>query len=166
MQLKAAGDQQVRVVKPNAPRPDRRGERRLMKLSAEQFAELASSFGATESDDKHEQRRAARMELHARVKITPLEASGARKVIDVAICDFSPRGIAFLRDCAMQSGQQFLTQLPGKSGGSVWLLCEVRHCEAANESLCRKAAEFRCTVQQPPADAYEKLLQIRQTKLS
>jgi hypothetical protein len=137
-----------------------------MKLSAEQFAELASSFGATESGQKHEQRRAARMELHARVKITALEAAGARKEIDVAICDFSPRGIAFLRDCAMAGGQQFLLQLPGKSGGSVCLLCEVRHCVAVNESLFRIGAEFTCTVQPPPANADEQMLRIRQTMLS
>jgi hypothetical protein len=137
-----------------------------MKLSAEQFAELASSFGAKASQTKHERRRAARMDLHARVSIIPTEASGARKPIDVSVCDFSARGIAFLRDCAMQTGEQFLTQLPGKSGGSVWLLCTVHHCTTVSDSLFRIGAEFTCTVQPPAPDADQQLLRLRKSMLS
>jgi hypothetical protein len=139
-----------------------------MKLSAEQFAELASSFGALDSGRKPERRRAARMELHARVKITPIEAGGARTPIEVAICDFSPRGICFLHEFAMQSGEQFITQIPAKSGGSVWLLCTALHSKPVTPSLFKIGAEFTCTVQPPPADAdaEEQVRRIRASMLS
>jgi PilZ domain-containing protein len=139
-----------------------------MKLSAEQFAELASSFGARESARKHDQRRSVRMELHARVKITPTDAAGPRKTIEVAVCDFSARGISFLNEAPMHAGQQFILQLPRKAGGSVWFLCTTMHCRMVNESLFRVGSEFTCTVQPPPAsdDAEAQIERIRQSMLS
>ena len=64
-------------------------------------------------------------------------------------------------------GQQFLTQLPGKAGGSVWFLCTVMHCRAVNDKLFRIGAEFTCTVQPPADDAgAQQVDRIRQSMLS
>src|SRR5690242_943633 len=116
-----------------------------MKLSAEQFAELASSFGALDPAQKHERRRATRLELHARVTITPVVAGKRGEPLQVAICDFSARGISFLHEKAVNAGQQFITQLPRKSGGIVHFLCTVMHSKPVSDKVFRVGAEFTCT---------------------
>jgi hypothetical protein len=144
-----------------------------MKLSAEQFAELASSFGAVESAQKHERRRATRMELHARVTISTIVESKRSDSLQVAICDFSARGISFLHPKPMTAGQQFVTQLPRQAGGNVHLLCTVKHCRPVGDDgkLFRVGAEFTCTINAPlgsPDDSAieQQISRIRDSMLS
>ncbi len=117
-----------------------------MKLSAEQFAELAASFNGQASTTRHERRRAARLELQTQVKVTPHLAGAHKAPIYVAVCDFSARGISFLYPAAMTVGQQFVTELPRKTGGFVELLCTALHSRLVSKSLFRIGAEFTCTV--------------------
>jgi hypothetical protein len=116
-----------------------------MRLSAEQFAELTASFSGQQSS-RHERRRAARMELQAKMKITPIVA-GKRGVSSfAALCDFSARGLCILQSEAMESGQQFITEMPRKSGGNIELLCTAMHSRSITPSLYRIGAEFTCTL--------------------
>ena len=119
-----------------------------MKLSAEQFAELASTFSAQGSPVRHDRRRANRMDLRAKVRMTPIVSGQRLASSDVMACDFSARGIAFLLPNQLQSGVQFITHLPRRSGGIVELLCTVMHCEQLKGNLYRIGAEFTCTIQQ------------------
>ena len=75
-----------------------------MKLSAEQFAELASTFGSQESPVRHDRRRANRMDLRAKIRITPIISGQRLDTLEVMACDFSARGIAFLNPAPLQSG--------------------------------------------------------------
>src|SRR4051794_19969695 len=98
-----------------------------MKLSAEQFAQLAATFNAQEGPHQHERRRAARMDLAARVTITPIHAGHKLAPMQVTISDFSARGVAFTDPVEMELGRQFILELPRREGGSACLLCTVMH---------------------------------------
>jgi hypothetical protein len=119
-----------------------------MKLSAEQFAELAASFtSGDQASDTRERRRAARIELHARVKIIPVIAGRRLEPVLVEVYDFSARGICFLHATAMTVGDQFVTELPRQGGGRVQLLCSVANVQKVSPPAYRIGAEFICSVQ-------------------
>ncbi|HEY1629068.1 MAG TPA: PilZ domain-containing protein [Tepidisphaeraceae bacterium] len=140
-----------------------------MKLSAEQFAELAASFNAKASTTEHERRRAQRMELQANIKITPVQAGTRLNATHVMVCDFSARGIAFLHTTAMTPGQQFVAELPRNGGGVVELLCTIMHCTDVGTNAFRIGAEFTCTLQTEPRhiphDDAKELKRIRESLL-
>jgi c-di-GMP-binding flagellar brake protein YcgR len=141
-----------------------------MKLSAEQFAELAASFNAKESPTEHDRRRAARMELQANIKITPVQSGKRLSAMHVMVCDFSARGIAFIHTVAMTAGQQFVAELPRSSGGgAIELLCTVAHCSEVGRNAYRIGAEFTCSLQtnpkHTPKEDADELKRIRESML-
>jgi hypothetical protein len=140
-----------------------------MKLSSEQFAELTSSFNAHETPRKHERRRAARLELQSRVHISPIVDGEKLPPTLVTVCDFSARGMAFLHNGNLPAGQQFITELPRRSGGTVELLCTVVHCRPSTSTLYCIGAEFTCTLQpgskRPAAEDSGEVDRIRETIL-
>lgn len=140
-----------------------------MRLSAEQFAELAASFEGYAETETEERRRAPRLELQTRIRITPTEFGDRLPPVDVTVCDFSARGIAFLQPTPMQPGQQFVTTLPRKHGGSVELLCTVAHCTQVSNQLHRIGAEFTCTLSpaspQPSEADVQEMARIRKSML-
>lgn len=124
----------------------------MMKLSAEQFADLASSFPGYSAEEhaKHERRRAARLELRSRVNVRILNAAGAQQPpVAWTVNNFSPRGLGLLVHDPLESGTQFVTELPRKSGGTVTLLCGVVHCRRINDKLYQVGAEFTCVLHAP-----------------
>jgi len=141
-----------------------------MKLSAEQFAELAATFNAKESPIEHDRRRAARMDLRANVKITPVHAGRRLSPTHVMVSDFSARGIAFIQSDSMIKGEQFVTELPRNGGGNVELLCTVMHCRSIGHNVFTIGAEFTCVlppgVKHIPEDDKREMNRIRKTLLS
>ena len=120
-----------------------------MRLTAEQFAHLASTFGATAVESgPRERRRAARIQLDAKLRIRTDDTPGTH---EVTACDYSALGISILRSCAMNVGDQFVTYLPIKHGGQTALLCTVASCKPDADALFRIGAEFICVVQ--PGDS-------------
>jgi hypothetical protein len=140
-----------------------------MKLSAEQFAELAASFNAKASPTEHDRRRAARMELQANIKITPVQSGKRLGAMHVMVCDFSARGIAFIHTVAMTAGHQFVAELPRSGGGAIELLCTVAHCAEAGHNAYRIGAEFTCSLQtnpkHTPNEDADELKRIRESML-
>jgi hypothetical protein len=120
-----------------------------MKLSAEQYAELLSSFYSRTSHENANKRRAPRMALQARITIVPLVGNEPQHAVDVTTCDFSARGIAFLSNKPMRIGDQFITELPRRTGGRVNLLCEVVRSEATGD-FHRIGANFICNAEPQP----------------
>lgn len=145
------------IKPPASPADTRRGEDyRGMKLSAQQFADLAASFSWAEppagSDAQacgmRERRRGTRLELQSVCKIMPVvDGRRATEAIQVDVCDFSARGIAILHQTAMQVGDQFVTELPRQGGGRVQLLCRVANVRQVSGESYRIGAEFICSVQ-------------------
>ncbi len=133
-----------------------------MKLSAEQFAELASTFGAKGSPVKHDRRRANRMDLQAKLWVTPIVSGQRLEPMEVMACDFSARGFAFLNPTAIPCGMQLTTRLPRRGGGQVEFLCTVVHCEQADVNSYRIGAEFTCTLH--PAAAHTPAEEERETQ--
>lgn len=126
-----------------------------MKLSAEQFAEITASFGGQQAARTHDRRRAARLELQANVKITQIVSGQSHDPIFVTISDFSARGIGFIHCAEMTPGQQFVIELPRRTGGRVELLCTVIHCrEVAPRTFCI-GAEFIRVLSNGTARQYE-----------
>src|SRR4051812_7118864 len=113
-----------------------------MKLTAEQFAELAATFDAKQGRTKHERRRASRMDLQARIKILPVTSGKRLEPLTVTICDFSARGISFIDQTPMEMGQQFVLELPRREGAPVTLLCTVMHIKHVGPEIHRMGAEF------------------------
>jgi hypothetical protein len=139
-----------------------------MKLSAEQYAELLSSFQAGTSHEQTNQRRAPRMALQARLTIMQLVGDELQPPAVVTTCDFSARGLAFLHETPMRIGEQFITELPRRSGGRVRLLCEVMRCEMTrDEAFHRIGANFICNIEPQPigADTESELKRIQATML-
>ena len=140
-----------------------------MKLSAEHFAELAASFQGRETT-KHDQRRASRLEIRAKVKIIPVISGQWLDPVEVLVCDFSARGISFLFSSDMEHGRQFVTELPRKAGGSVLILCTVMHARSVGTNTFRVGAEFTCPAHPPakaqPADDSREMQRIRESMLS
>jgi c-di-GMP-binding flagellar brake protein YcgR len=121
-----------------------------MKLSAEQFADLAASFpGYSEEKTKHERRRAARIELRAHVAIRLMNAGAAAAPVTVTVNNFSPRGLGMLVHDPLSTGTQFVTELPRKSGGTVSFLCTVMHSRKISERLFQVGVEFTCVLRAP-----------------
>jgi hypothetical protein len=137
-----------------------------MKLSAEQYAELLSSFYARTSHENVNKRRAPRMALQARITIVPLVGNEQQRAMDVTTCDFSARGIAFLNNKPMRIGDQFITELPRRSGGRVNLLCEVVRSESTG-AFYRIGANFLCNVEPQATNANDEaeLKRIREAML-
>ena len=122
-----------------------------MKLSAEQFAELAQSFQKDNGDSAdacgQERRRGSRLELRARCKIMPVVGGKRTSAVEVDVCDFSARGMAFPYAKPMNCGDQFVTELPRQGGGKVQLLCSVANVQQLSPESYRIGAEFICSVQ-------------------
>jgi c-di-GMP-binding flagellar brake protein YcgR len=140
-----------------------------MKLSAEQFAELASTFGAQGSPIKHDRRRANRTDLRAKMRVTPVVSGQHLEPMEVMACDFSARGFAFLNPTAISRGMQFITRLPRRSGGQVEFLCTVVHCEEVGKNAYRIGAEFTCTLHpaatHTAADEQREMQRIRESMM-
>lgn len=117
-----------------------------MKLSAEQFAELAASFKTQPSTTTHERRRAARLDLNAQIRIRPVDEADTLTACYVNVSNFSARGISFVHNIQLETGAQFITELPRKNGGQVELLCTVAHVEPAGPNSFRIGAEFTCVI--------------------
>jgi hypothetical protein len=113
-----------------------------MKLSAEQFAELASSFTSDSTEPRPERRGTARVELNASVKVIPLLQNQQLPAQTVIVSDFTSRGIAIQFPSPLQVGDQFIAEIPRKSGGVAQLLCSVAHCRPGNAHFHRVGAEF------------------------
>jgi hypothetical protein len=139
-----------------------------MKLSAEQYAELLSSFYSGTTPEQTNNRRAPRMALQARLTIVPLIGDQPQQPIAVTTCDFSARGLAFLNEKPMRRGEQFITELPRRTGGRVRLLCEVVRSEpTGTQEFHRIGANFICNVEPQPIgmDHERELKRIRETML-
>jgi hypothetical protein len=143
-----------------------------MKLSAEQFADLAASFTPTSgAGGAQEARRAARVELEAHASIRFLSDGRPSGPTAVQVFDFSTRGIAILRRAPMERGTQFVIDLPRQSGGCVSMLCTIMHCKEIRPDTFKIGAEFTCVVaehpgSQPSQDALDKeLKRIRESVL-
>lgn len=115
-----------------------------MKLSAEQFAELAASFNATPTKGNHERRRAARMDLQARIQIHPMVDGVRQSGVPVVVSNFSARGLSFISPKSIEAGTQFITALPRKGGGNIEMLCTVVHSHHAGPNAWRVGVEFTC----------------------
>lgn len=138
-----------------------------MKLSAEQFAELAASFNATPTKGNHERRRAARMDLQARIRIHPMADGRRQDPVSVIVSNFSARGLSFINPTSIEMGTQFITALPRKGGGSVEMLCTVVHSHHAGPNAWRIGAEFTCAAPTQPvgADSADEMKRIRESML-
>jgi hypothetical protein len=127
-----------------------------MKLSAEQFADLAASFPGYSAEEhaRCERRRASRLELRSQVVARVLNANGMQGApTTLTVVNFSPRGFGLLVREPLSPGTQFVTELPRKSGGAVALLCTVVHARPVSEGLHQVGVEFTCVLHAPAAPA-------------
>lgn len=116
-----------------------------MKLSAEQFSDLLSTFYAADQSHRN-QRRASRVALQARIQVIPIVEGLRLPSLSVSTCDFSARGLSFMHEKPFTPGDQIVVVLPRKSGGSVELLSEVVRSARTRSELCRVGVEFTCAI--------------------
>jgi hypothetical protein len=122
-----------------------------MKLTAEQFADLAASFQPDRAaTTEHERRRAARLELDAHVNIRMLVDAKPAAQTSVQIHDFSSRGIAIHYRTPLPHGSQFIVELQRQSSGCVSMLCTVMHCRQLQPNCYKIGAEFTCVLAEHP----------------
>ena len=126
-----------------------------MKLSAEQFADLAASFApADRARACKERRRAPRLELSATLAVRVLNRDEQLgRAVTVQVEDFSSRGLAVLYPARLEPGSRFVVQLARQSGGVAVMLCtvmHVRHVRRVEGELFRVGAEFTCQLGEHP----------------
>lgn len=122
-----------------------------MKLTAEQFADLAASFNPGQPDgSRQERRRASRTELSAQVDIRPVVDGVMSDSAGVQVEDFSSRGIAIRHHVPLDNGAQFVVELKRQSGGCVSMLCTVLHCRELQPKSYKVGAEFTCVLAEHP----------------
>jgi hypothetical protein len=121
-----------------------------MELSARQFAEIVNHlkgpqrFGGRGPD----QRRAPRVERQTRITIFPIDPAESRQGVPVQVKNLSSRGLGFVRDQRMHSGDQFIVRLPREdtAASPVEMLCTVVHCENISKGIFSIGAEFTCVL--------------------
>jgi len=122
-----------------------------MKLSAEQFADLAASFAP---DDRaranRERRRAPRLELSASLAVRVLKDDRLGRAVTAQVADFSSRGLAIFYPARLEPGGRFVVQLARQSGGVAVMLCTVMHVRRVSDELFRIGAEFTCQLGEHP----------------
>ena len=119
-----------------------------MSLSVDEFNELMEMLGAAlQTGRQHESRRARRLRHKADVAIIPCYADGHGDAVTVKMQDLSLRGIRFVHDEKLDSGQEFLMML-AREGRRV--LCTVAHCTSIGEGRYSIGAEFVCTPDKDP----------------
>jgi hypothetical protein len=121
-----------------------------MKLTAEQFADLASSFNPEPNGERQERRRASRTELSAQIDIRSLVDGLLAGPTGVLVEDFSSRGIAIRNPVPLEPGAQFVADLKRHSGGCVSMLCTVLHCRPVPPDSYKVGAEFTCVLAEHP----------------
>jgi hypothetical protein len=123
-----------------------------MKLSAEQFADLAASFeSADRTRPGKERRRAPRLELAASLPVRLLRDDKLGRAVTVPVQDFSSRGLAILYPARLDAGSRFVVQLARQSGGVAVMLCTVMHARRVGDELFKIGAEFTCQLGEHPA---------------
>lgn len=133
-----------------------------MKLSAEQFLELAASFGLTRPGRGHERRRAGRVELDATATCSLIEDGLVGEPRSVQVRDFSPRGLGLVFPEKLPPGSQFLLTLSRKSGGNVHILCTVVQCRPCKKGFV-VGAELTCTMPSYTPNPDDTLQRVRQS---
>ena len=122
-----------------------------MKLSAEQFADLAASFHPDyRSPSRQERRRAPRLELASSLPVRLLKDDKLGRAVTVPVQDFSSRGLALLYPARLEPGSHFTVQLERQSGGCAVMLCTVMHSRKLNDELYKVGAEFTCQLGEHP----------------
>jgi hypothetical protein len=122
-----------------------------MKLSAEQFADLAASFEPeSRARPRQERRRAPRLELSASLSVRVLKDEQLGRAVTVQVEDFSARGLAILHPARLEPGSRFVVQLARQSGGVAVMLCTVMHARRVGDEVFRIGAEFTCQLGEHP----------------
>ena len=122
-----------------------------MKLSAEQFADLAASFAPPDrARSGKERRRAPRLELAASLAVRVLRDEQLGRPVTAPVSDFSSRGLAVLYPARLEPGSRFVVQLARQSGGVAVMLCTVMHARRVSDELFRIGAEFTCQLGEHP----------------
>lgn len=88
----------------------------------------------------------------------------------VTVNNFSPRGLGMLVHDPLDTGTQFVTEMPRKSGGTVSFLCTVMHSRKVSEKLYQVGVEFTCVLRAPrgheqAAEVADELKRIRSSLL-
>ena len=122
-----------------------------MKLSAEQFADLAASFEpGYRAGARQERRRAPRLELSASLPVRLLTDDKLGRAVTAQVEDFSSRGLSILYPAPLEPGSRFVVQLARHSGGVAVMLCTVMHARRLNDELYKIGAEFTCQLGEHP----------------
>jgi hypothetical protein len=116
-----------------------------MELTARQFAEMVNHLkGPSRFGGTSDQRRAPRVERHARIAIVPVADGQPRTPVSVDVKNVSSRGMGFVHNRKLKAGSQFLVKLPRQGGEPVEMLCTVVHCDPAGKGAYAVGAEFTC----------------------
>jgi hypothetical protein len=123
-----------------------------MRLTAEQFADLAASFHPErrKGPKQHERRRAPRMELEASIALRVVQDGKLAPPLVVRVFDFSPRGLGLFHSEPIAQGTQFVVQMERQTGGYVSMLCTVMHSRAVAGERFKIGVEFTCQLGQHP----------------
>lgn len=141
-----------------------------MNLSAQQFAEIVSTFAGPQAGQDVDKRQASRVIHTCRVPIVFDHNSAEEREEIVTIVDLSSRGVGLLHREKLRRGQQFVLQLNRPKGKPAMVLCAVAHCRRHGKGIFSVGAEFTCVlnpeVLQDPVQSANDIVRIRDTMFS
>lgn len=113
-----------------------------MQLVAQHLAEIIEMFHQREAGASgQEKRRAARIDLVARMTVWPILDGMAARQFTVLTRDISYSGVGIFLPLGLHETQQFIMELPLKHS-LMRVLGDVRYCRALADSIYGVGAEF------------------------
>lgn len=117
-----------------------------MRLIGQELAEIVETIRKNEARrDRHENRRAARTDLFARMNFWPIVDGVVVRQSTALGRDISFTGIGLFLPFGLHAISKFIVELPLKNS-SLRILSKVRHCRAMADSIYGVGAEFDRTV--------------------
>ena len=119
-----------------------------MDLSSQIFAEVVAGLkgAAVDSAAGAERRRASRMQIEAKLQITPTTGPRANKRIDVLTRDISYSGLGFLAGIALAAGQEIIVHVPRRNRPPVLIRACVRFAAPLADGIHVVGAHFTALV--------------------
>jgi hypothetical protein len=116
-----------------------------MKFTPQDFADVLEMLrGPSARASASEQRKSARLSVHAKVNFATYDATSnsLRHRFSGLTRDISITGVGLFQTIPLQSDEQFVLTLPRRSKSPICVICHVMHCRPLADGLFAIGAEF------------------------
>jgi hypothetical protein len=113
-----------------------------MQLLAQDYAEIVAALQAEKDSKGQERRTAVRMEVQAKISISPVVGGKLGTPFTCLTRDVSFKGLGLFQAKPSPRGSQFVIRLPRHGGEPLALVCTVMYCRELADGLFNVGAAF------------------------